>query len=49
MAFPKLKLMITLVFIQALMITSHASIEAASSNSDILFSEDTYIGAEFYN
>ncbi|XP_050371370.1 chitinase 2-like [Argentina anserina] len=46
MSFTKLKLIITLVFIQALMITSHASIKAAPSNSDI-FRE--YIGAEFNN
>ncbi|PRQ33840.1 putative chitinase [Rosa chinensis] len=45
MALPKLKLIITLVFIQALII-SHTSIQAAPENSDI-FRE--YIGAEFNN
>lgn len=45
MALPKLKLVITLFFLQALF-TSHTSIQAAPSNSDI-FRE--YIGAEFNN
>ncbi|KAK9939790.1 hypothetical protein M0R45_016476 [Rubus argutus] len=45
MAVPKLKVVITLFFLQAL-ITSHTSIQAAPSNSDI-FRE--YIGAEFNN
>jgi chitinase len=45
MAVPKLKLVITLFFLEAL-ITSHTSIQAAASNSDI-FRE--YIGAQFKN